>query len=286
MFNLKNNLPARKYRLVSSFLLPILFVGFDLASLGAQQRDLWSGTWDTSSGVMTIQREGNRIAGAYNFRNGQFVAELKTERRARGLWFELDGNGNIYIGEFIWELSPDGRAFKGFYGQGLDGPMNKAWEGVKRLNAQIPKPPSLQTKQGVIDQPLDGARRRSAENYRDKLIAHIKGLDQDIRNRERPALTQLQAQMNAIALPALRMRLAELRQESVIVEDSLKNWETKGRNLRWPLDDLLEKQRDPNICKKARLDFEKCKELAEGMTSEVIRAGQMQTCYGLIQNCP
>ena len=93
-----------------------------LGGLWACQRsgeDL-SGTWKTTTGVMSLRQTGDQVVGRYQVPEGAFHGVRRGDV-VSGYWTQASANrdcgqerdGSRFWGGFVWRVRPDGRRFAG-----------------------------------------------------------------------------------------------------------------------------------------------------------------------------
>jgi hypothetical protein len=86
----------------------------------------FTGTWDTTFGLMTLQQKENKVSGHYVFQGAKAKIEGSVEKNKLTFTYEEPTGAK---GEGWFELAADGQAFSGKWREG-EGPWGK-WEGKR-----------------------------------------------------------------------------------------------------------------------------------------------------------
>ncbi|MGE5415388.1 MAG: copper amine oxidase N-terminal domain-containing protein [Acidobacteriota bacterium] len=85
---------------------------------------IWSGTWDTNLGTVTLTQQGSKLTGTSD--DGTKLTGTASGDTAQGTWTDEDGNGT-----FVFTMAPDLMSFTGDYTtQGDD--ETYEWNGTKK----------------------------------------------------------------------------------------------------------------------------------------------------------
>ena len=91
-------------------------------SAGAQSSDL-SGVFSTSFNDMVFSRNGDRVTGTYEYRNGRIEGTLKGHTLT-GRWTQDNAKGRL-----VFDFNEDFTAFTGKWSYNDDEPTSGGWNG-------------------------------------------------------------------------------------------------------------------------------------------------------------
>ncbi|MGE5404555.1 MAG: copper amine oxidase N-terminal domain-containing protein [Candidatus Saccharibacteria bacterium] len=107
-----------------SFDGPVHLPSAESASKNQAATGLWSGTWETNLGTLTLTQKGSRLTGTSD--DGTRLTGTASGDTAQGTWTDEDGSGT-----FTFTMAPDQESFKGeFTTQGDD--ETYEWNGTKK----------------------------------------------------------------------------------------------------------------------------------------------------------
>ncbi len=88
----------------------------------------FSGKWDFEPQPLTLEVQGDKVAGSYPFFNGQIEGRLsKDGRSATGTWKQSNG----LEGRFELKMSSDGKQINGRRWSKTKGDIGDAWSGER-----------------------------------------------------------------------------------------------------------------------------------------------------------
>ena len=92
-----------------------------------------SGTYNTDFSEMTLQQNGNKVTGTYNWADGRIEGTI-SGRTVSGWWYQSNGKG-----KFVFDFNSDFSAFTGKWGRNNDTPSGK-WDGKRIGGASVSAP--------------------------------------------------------------------------------------------------------------------------------------------------
>lgn len=119
-------------------LLTMVLSLFPMASLAVGGAELgtysWSGTWETTWGNMILTQSGASVSGTYEHDDGKIIGTV-SGNTLTGTWSEYPSYAPPEdAGDFVFEMTTDGKGFGGEWRYGSDGGWG-TWDGGTRLTA-------------------------------------------------------------------------------------------------------------------------------------------------------
>ena len=126
------------YSCKAILVLTILFV-CSLAAQPVSAACVWTGTWDTNWGTMTVDQKGETITGTYEHDNGRITGRV-VGNMIIGTWSEAPGyNPPDNAGDFQLTISDDCRSFDGKWKYGSrQGSWDGEWYGHRIGSGTLP----------------------------------------------------------------------------------------------------------------------------------------------------